>query len=125
MAGTEKSFSGEFWDSKEVGIYKSIASGEIIFSSTDKYYSSSGWPTFSRPAKVMPGKKSCIVEVPDNTNFMVRTEIACSTDGIHLGHVFDDGPVEVGGLRYCMNSAAMQFVAKDKLSDEERKFYFP
>ena len=72
MAGTEKSFSGEFWDSKEVGIYKSIASGEIIFSCTDKYYSSSGWPTFSRPAKVMPGKKSCIVEVPDNTNFPPR-----------------------------------------------------
>jgi len=106
-------------------LYKSIASGEILFSSKDKYESGTGWPSFSKPAKPMVGKQSCITEIPDRTVGMLRTEVACNVDGIHLGHVFNDGPIESGGQRFCMNSAAMKFVPKADLTDAERAFYFP
>ena len=124
-AGTERSFSGAYWDNHAEGLYKSVASGEIVFSSKDKYESHTGWPSFSKPAKAMEGKTSCITEIADRSVGILRTEIACNKDGIHLGHVFEDGPVESGGRRYCMNSAAMTFVAKADLTDAERKFYFP
>lgn len=124
-AGTERSRSGAYWNNHEEGLYKSVASGEILFSSKDKYESGTGWPSFSKPAVPMEGKKSCVTEISDSSLLMTRTEVACNVDGIHLGHVFDDGPKESGGLRYCMNSAAMKFVPKADLTDAEREFYFP
>ena len=101
-------------------MYKTVAAGEIVFSSKDKFVSETGWPAFTKPAEVMNGKTSCIVEVPDNKFYMKRTEIACNKDGVHLGHLFKDGPKQFGGLRYCINSAAMLFVPKEELSDQER-----
>ena len=112
-AGTEKPFNNPYWDNKREGLYKTIALGEIVFSSRDKYKSGTGWPSFVKPVKLMNGEKNCVVETEDNTLFMSRTEVSCFTDGVHLGHVFDDGPKDRGGLRYCLNSAALTFVPKE------------
>jgi peptide methionine sulfoxide reductase msrA/msrB len=108
-AGTEPSFKNEYWDNHREGIYVDIVSGEPLFSSTDKFESGTGWPSFSRPLE--PGN---IVTREDRSWFSVRTEVLSKLAGSHLGHVFKDGPPPTG-LRYCMNSAALRFVPKEDL----------
>ncbi|WP_461535148.1 peptide-methionine (R)-S-oxide reductase MsrB [Spongorhabdus nitratireducens] len=110
--GTERAFQNEYWDNKKPGIYVDIVSGEPLFSSTDKYRSGTGWPSFSRPLVA-----ANIVERDDFSLFGKRIEIRSKNADSHLGHVFADGP-QPTGLRYCMNSAALRFVPVDKLETE-------
>lgn len=112
-AATEPAFRNRFWDSKDAGIYVDIVSGEPLFASTDKYDSRSGWPSFTVP--IDPAN---VVTKQDREYGMVRTEVRSAHGDSHLGHVFDDGPVESGGLRYCINSAALRFIAVDDLEKE-------
>ena len=102
--GTERAFTGQLWDNKEAGTYRCVACGNELFNSDTKFESGTGWPSFWAPA----GPDS-VEERSDNSLFMRRTEVVCSRCGSHLGHVFDDGPKPTG-LRYCMNSAAFDFV---------------
>ena len=111
--GTEPAFNNEFWDSKDVGIYVDVVSGEPLFASTTKYDSGCGWPSFTAPLE-----PAHVVEVRDRSWGMVRTEVRSSDANSHLGHVFTDGPVAEGGLRYCINSAALRFIAYDDLEAE-------
>ena len=110
--GTEPPFRNAFWDKKDPGIYVDVVSGEPLFASTDKYDSGSGWPSFVRPLQA-----DHIVEKRDASHGMVRTEVRSRHGDSHLGHVFEDGPRDQGGLRYCINSAALRFIAADELAD--------
>ena len=110
--GTERAFQNDYWDNKQEGLYVDIVSGEPLFSSLDKYDSKSGWPSFSRPLD-----PDAIVEKSDRKLFMVRTEVRSRKAGSHLGHVFDDGPAPTG-KRYCINSAALRFVPRERLESE-------
>src|SRR6187399_1398377 len=105
-AATEPAFRNRYWDSIDAGIYVDIVSGEPLFASTDKYDSRSGWPSFTVP--IDPAN---VVLKRDRKLWMVRTEVRSANGDSHLGHVFDDGPAEHGGLRYCINSAALRFIA--------------
>ena len=101
--GTERAFSGEYWDTKEDGVYNCRCCGEPLFLSDSKYDSGCGWPSFFQPAE---GDK--IREAVDTSHGMVRTEVMCDKCGAHLGHVFEDGPQDETGLRYCINSASIK-----------------
>jgi peptide-methionine (R)-S-oxide reductase len=111
--GTEIAGTGEYLHNKEPGIYVDVVSGEPLFSSSDKYDSGSGWPSFTRP--IDPAN---INEVRDATYGMTRTEVRSTHGDSHLGHVFPDGPRDRGGLRYCINSAALRFVHRDDMEAE-------
>ncbi len=111
--GTEPAFQNEYWNNKKEGIYVDAASGQPLFSSKDKYDSGSGWPSFTRPID-----KSSVVEKSDNSHGMKRVEVRSKDADSHLGHIFDDGPKDQGGMRYCINSAALKFIPKESLKKE-------
>jgi methionine-R-sulfoxide reductase len=110
---TEPPFRNEYWDNHRDGIYVDIVSGTPLFSSLDKFDSGCGWPSFTKPIK-----EESIKEKPDYSYGMVRTEVRSQDADSHLGHVFDDGPIEKGGLRYCINSAALRFIPKEDMEKE-------
>ena len=112
-SATEPPFRNEFWNNHADGIYVDIVSGEPLFSSTDKFDSGSGWPSFTRPIE-----KAHVVEKSDRTLWMKRTEVRSANGDSHLGHLFDDGPVADGGMRYCINSAALRFIPVDDLESQ-------
>lgn len=112
-AATEPAFHNEYWDEKREGIYVNVVTGEPLFSSKDKFDSGCGWPSFTKPIEMS------LIDERDDTKFgMVRTEVRSKRDEAHLGHVFEDGPMDKGGLRYCINSAALRFIAKEDLEKE-------
>lgn len=111
--GTERAFTGKYWDSKEGGTYYCLACGNPLFNSNGKFESNCGWPSFFEPIS-----KGSIIYAPDNTYGMKRTEVMCGKCKAHLGHVFDDGPPPTG-LRYCINSVILDF---EKAKDAEQKF---
>ena len=113
--GTEAPGTGALLDNKRPGIYVDIVSGEPLFASSDKYESGCGWPSFTKP--IEPAN---VAELADDSYGMVRTEVRSRNGDSHLGHVFDDGPLDRGGLRYCINSASLRFVHRD---DMERQGY--
>lgn len=118
--GTERAFTGEYDDFYEDGIFVDVVSGEPLFSSNDKYDAGCGWPSFTQPIK-----KRGVKEKRDQSFGMERTEVRSNEADSHLGHVFTDGPQAQGGLRYCINSAAMRFVPKTELEAEGYSEYLP
>ena len=108
--GTERAFSGEYYDSKTPGTYTCVCCGQPLFSSETKFESGTGWPSFFQPVN-----EENVEEESDRSYGMVRTEVRCSRCDAHLGHVFPDGPVDRGGLRYCINSAALRFIHRDDM----------
>jgi peptide-methionine (R)-S-oxide reductase len=111
--GTERAFSNAYCDNKEPGIYVDIVSGEPLFASIGKYDSGTGWPSFT-----VPLEPSNVIEKVDRSHGMQRTEVRSAHADSHLGHVFNDGPADAGGLRYCLNSAALRFIPLDGLEAE-------
>lgn len=111
--GTERAFTGEYDDFYEDGIFVDVVSGEPLFSSNDKYDAGCGWPSFTQPIQ-----KRGVTEHRDQSHGMERVEVRSREGDSHLGHIFTDGPKAAGGLRYCINSAAMRFVSKDDLEAE-------
>jgi peptide-methionine (R)-S-oxide reductase len=115
-SGTERAFSGEYWDKKDAGLYQCVCCGTPLFESTEKYDSGCGWPSFYAPKRGEAGAGDDIEYIADHSHGMNRIEVRCKTCGAHLGHIFDDGPREKTGKRYCINSASLKFVpAKDAL----------
>lgn len=110
QCGTEPAFHNEYWDNHKHGLYVDVVSGEPLFSSLDKFDSGTGWPSFTKPVAATE-----IVEKKDSALGMVRTEVRSKTADSHLGHVFDDGPSDRGGLRYCINSAALKFIPVEEM----------
>ena len=105
--GTEQLFTGKYWNAHEKGMYKCAVCGQELFSSDTKFDSGTGWPSFTEPANL-----ENVELIPDNSGGMVRTEVRCKKCGAHLGHVFDDGPPEKGGKRYCINSVCLELEKK-------------
>ncbi len=118
--GTEPAYRNEYWDNHETGIYVDRISGEPLFSSLNKFESGTGWPSFTKPLA-----KEHVVEKSDSTFGMMRTEVRSRDGDAHLGHLFDDGPRDKGGMRYCMNSAALRFVPAAKLKEEGYERFLP
>jgi len=112
-SGTERPGTGEYLHTKEPGLYVDIVSGEPLFASADKFDSHCGWPSFTKP--ITPEH---VEELRDDTHGMVRTEVRSTGADSHLGHVFEDGPRDRGGLRYCINSASLRFVPRDAMEAE-------
>ena len=110
QSGTEAPGTGQYLHNKEPGIYVDIVSGEPLFASSDKYESGCGWPSFTKPIE-----PAHVLERHDTAHGMVRTEVRSAHGDSHLGHVFDDGPADRGGLRYCINSASLRFVHRDDM----------
>lgn len=117
---TETPFNNEYWNESRDGIYVDITTGEPLFVSTDKFDSGCGWPSFSKPID-----KSLITEKADHSHGMIRTEVRSKTGDTHLGHLFNDGPKEKGGMRYCINSAALLFIPKEKMKEKGYEEYIP
>lgn len=116
--GTEMPFKNEYWDNHREGIYVDVISGEPLFSSTDKFDSGTGWPSFTQPIDA-----NFVKTKTDSTLGMSRTEVKSAKADSHLGHVFEDGPKDKGGKRYCINSAAMNFIPKEDLKKEGYEKY--
>ncbi|WP_087002385.1 peptide-methionine (R)-S-oxide reductase MsrB [Rhizobium sullae] len=116
--GTERPFTGEYHDNKRPGIYVDIVSGEPLFASADKFDSGCGWPSFTKP--IVPAN---VKELRDDSHGMTRTEVRSAHGGSHLGHVFPDGPQDQGGLRYCINSAALRFIPRGEMEAEGYSAY--
>ena len=111
--GTERPGTGKYLENKEPGIYVDVVSGEPLFASSDKYESGCGWPSFTKPIE-----PAHVNELTDKSHGMVRTEVRSTHGDSHLGHVFPDGPQDRGGLRYCINSAALRFIHRDDMEAE-------
>lgn len=111
--GTEPPFQNEYWDNHEAGIYVDRISGKALFSSTDKFDSGTGWPSFTKPID-----PALVNNFQDDSHGMRRTEIRSKDSNAHLGHLFDDGPIESGGQRYCMNSASLKFIPLAEMEKE-------
>ncbi len=118
--GTEPAFHNAYWDNHRAGIYVDVISGKALFSSADKFDSGTGWPSFTKPLV-----KDNVKEKTDRAFGMERTEVRAKDSDAHLGHVFDDGPEDKGGLRYCMNSASLRFIPVEKLKEEGYGEYLP
>jgi peptide-methionine (R)-S-oxide reductase len=112
-SGTERPGSGEYLHNKAAGIYVDIVSGEPLFASSSKFDSGCGWPSFSKPIE-----SAHVQELRDTSHGMIRTEVRSTHGDSHLGHVFDDGPIDRGGLRYCINSASLRFVPRERMEAE-------
>ena len=112
-SGTERPGTGKYLENKDPGIYVDIVSGEPLFASSDKYESGCGWPSFTQPIE-----RAHIKELRDTSHGMIRTEVRSMHGDSHLGHVFNDGPADRGGLRYCINSASLRFVHRDDMESE-------
>ena len=115
---TERPFQNEYYNEFRKGIYVDITTGEPLFVSSDKFESGCGWPSFSKPID-----DSSIKNITDRSHGMVRTEVRSRVGDSHLGHVFEDGPVDKGGLRYCINSAALKFISEEEMAKEGYKDY--
>ena len=109
-AGTEPAFDNAYWDNKEPGIYVDVVSGEPLFASVNKYDSGTGWPSFTKPIE-----PENVVEVDETRHGMFGTEVRSAHGDSHLGHVFNDGPRDQGGLRYCINSASLRFIPREEM----------
>lgn len=119
-AGTEHPFTGEYWDEERPGLYVDITTGEPLFFSFDKYDAGCGWPSFTRPIT-----SELIKEFEDRSLGMLRTEVKSRSGYAHLGHVFPDGPKDRGGLRYCINSAALRFIPYEEMEAEGYGYLIP
>lgn len=115
---TERPFQNAYWNEHRKGIYVDITTGEPLFISTDKFDSGCGWPSFSKPIK-----KDVVTEHRDTSHGMQRVEVRSHAGNAHLGHVFTDGPSDKGGLRYCINSASLRFIPKEKMREEGYEEY--
>lgn len=120
QSGTERPGTGKYLDNKEPGIYVDIVSGEPLFASSDKYESGCGWPSFTKP--IEPAN---VAELSDGSHGMIRTEVRSTHGDSHLGHVFEDGPADRVGLRYCINSASLRFVHRDDMEAQGYGAYLP
>ncbi len=114
--GTEPPFQNTYWDNHADGVYFSSCSDTPLFDSRDKFESGTGWPSFTKPME-----KAFVGETRDSSHGMVRVEVHCNVDGAHLGHVFEDGPRNAGGLRYCINSASLRFMPRAEYTEWVKK----